>query len=147
MRSTALVTPPPVLLSFMQDPFGDDPNDLPMEHFQYEFNCRLMICRSKGHGIRYIMNGTSERSLRIHYSSDTCSIVTNTSFIHNVNTHARARSPMCITHANACDPFCKYIHSSLSSPSSHSVPLFFLCSMLGVHKWRAPNLRDDIEVG
>ena len=25
----------------LEDPFGDDANDLPMQHYQYEFNCRL----------------------------------------------------------------------------------------------------------
>jgi len=30
----------------LEDPFGDDPNDLPMELYQYEFNCRLACCTS-----------------------------------------------------------------------------------------------------
>jgi len=25
----------------LEDPFGDDSNDLPMQHYQYDFNCRL----------------------------------------------------------------------------------------------------------
>jgi predicted membrane chloride channel (bestrophin family) len=30
----------------LEDPFGDDANDLPMEHYQDEFNCRLATCAS-----------------------------------------------------------------------------------------------------
>lgn len=27
----------------LEDPFGDDATDLPMQHYQYQFNCRLML--------------------------------------------------------------------------------------------------------
>jgi len=33
----------------LEDPFGDDPNDLPMKHYQYEFNNCLMICGMLGY--------------------------------------------------------------------------------------------------